>query len=682
MMRMIRELWVYLRRQADLEPERRKLWFPVLFGVGIGLYYLLPQEPSKWLTLGIIESLILAAIILRYRPKMLKFLLILGLIIGGFSWVQLRSIYIASQMGEVPEQKLYLKGNIIKVDHSQKGKLRLTMDNLSGFEGEKIKGRFRITLRQKEGDYHAGQCVEMVATLLPRAKAQLPQGYQFDRKNFYNGLSGSGYAESRAFVVDCQQGLSLGDKLKIKIDNWRQKIISKVDSVLPAEEASIVGAILAGEQGAISEEQIKNYRDSGLAHFLSISGLHMSMIAGLMFFFIRLLLALYPPLALRYDSKKIAAVFAIIISTIYLLISGAAIPAQRAFIMTLIVLLGVLFNRRAISMYTIAWAAFIVLLITPEALIGASFQMSFAAVVGLIAFYEKNATRLAKWFKKDKSSLLITFAKSMVVYLAGIIIADLVASVAVLPFEIYHFNQISVYSLLANLAAGPIIGFIIMPFTLFSLILMPLGLDAYSLQVVGVGVGLVNEITAYVSNMEGALLDVLSMPLWGLVLMVLGGLWLCLWERRWRWFGLLVILIGALSMVNLNKPDMLINEDGKVIAVKDNYDNLVILPVRGKDFTKQIWLEKTASQPLAKNKEILLKKIYQGKATAPKWLDLSCDRESCLYKQRVKILKNKEIKVDEQNIDLTNSHGIAVYLDKRPKIISVRDYIGNRLWNK
>ena len=211
---------------------------------------------------------------------------------------------------------------------------------------------------------------------------------------------------------------------------------------------------------------------------------------------------------------------------------------------------------------------------------------------------------------------------------------------------------------------------------------MPMGLDTYSLQVVGFGIGLVNEITAWVSNMEGAIVDVLSMPLWGLVLMVLGGLWLCLWERKWRWFGVFAICIGAMSMININKPDMLINEDGKVIALKDNYDNLVILPVRGKDFTKQIWLEKTASQPLPKNKEILLKKIYQGKAMAPKWLDLSCDRENCLYKQRVKILKNKEIKVDGQRLNLTNSHGIAVYLDKTPKIISVRDYIGNRLWNK
>ena len=681
-MKILKKLWIYLRRQADLEPERRKLWLPVCFGVGIGLYYLLPQEPSKWLTLLMIEGLILAAIILRYHPRVLKVLLVLGLVVGGFGWVQVRSIYLASQMGDVPAHKLYLQGSILKVDHSLKGMLRLTMDNLSGFEGEKIKGRFRITLRQKKGDYRAGQCVEMVATLLPRAKAQLPQGYQFDRKNFYNGLSGSGYAESRAFEVECKKAISHRDKLKIDIDGWRQKIVNRINSVLPPDEASIVAAILAGQQGGISQELIKYYRDSGLSHFLSISGLHMSMIAGLMFFFIRLLIAIYPPLALRYNSKKVAAIFAIIISVVYLLISGAAIPAQRAFIMTFIVLLGVLFNRRAISMYTIAWAAFIVLLITPEALTSASFQMSFAAVVGLIAFYEKNATHLEKWFKKDKSSLIITFVKSMFIYLLGIIIADLVASLAALPFEIYHFNQISLYSLVANLAAGPIIGFIIMPFTLLSLILMPLGLDYYSSQVVGFGVGLVNGITAWVSNIPGALLEVLSMPLWGLVLMVLGGLWLCLWERNWRWLGLIAIVIGASSMIGLSKPDVLINEDGKVIAIRDNENNLVVLPSRGKAFTKQLWLEKTASPALPQNRIKLLKKIYQGKATAPKWLDLSCDKESCLYKQRVKIIKNKEIRIDNQKLDLTNSGGLAVYLERKARIISVRDYIGNRLWNK
>ncbi len=678
----MRALLLYLRRQADLEPSRRKLWLPVFFALGIGFYFLLPEEPSKWLTLSIIEGLIAAAVLFRFHPRVLKILLLAALIAGGFGWAQVRTIYINSHMGGVPENKLYLRGEILRVDHNQKGKLRLTMDHLYNFDEQRVPGHFRITLRQKEGAYQAGQCVELVARLLPRAKAQLPGGYQFDRKNFYDRLSGSGYAESMALPVECSRQAPLLSGLQAAVNNGRQKIVSHINDVLPADQVSVVAAILAGEQGGIRPGLIQNYRNSGLAHFLSISGLHMSMIAGLMFFFIRLLLAMFPPLALRCDSKKVSAVAAIIISAVYLLISGAAIPAQRAFIMTLIVLLGVLFNRRAISMYTIAWAAVFVLFFAPEALIGASFQMSFAAVIALIAFYEKFAARLSRWFKTDKTSLVMTAIKILAVYVIGILVADLVASLATLPFAVYHFNRVAVYTSLANLLAGPVIGLLIMPFTLLSLLLMPLGLDYYSLQIVGFGIGLVNDITAWVSSLPGASLQVLSMPLWGLLLIVFGGLWLCLWERRWRWWGALAVVAGILSIAAAGKPDLLINEDGTLIAIKDTRNNLVVLPARGQSFTKQVWQDKTASPPLSKNRSVLLCKVWQGKAKAPKWLDLSCGKTECRYKDRVKIIKGRGVEVDGRPLSLEGTGGVAVYLRRPAEVVSVRRDIGSRLWNR
>lgn len=193
----MRALWLYLRRQADLEPNRRKLWLPVFFALGIGIYFLLSAEPSKWLTLGIVELIIVFAVLLRFHPRILRVLMCLGIIVGGFAWAQMQSIYTAARLGAVPPDKLYIQGQIIKVDHSQKGKLRLTLDSLQDFERHKLKGRFRVTLRQKYGEYRAGQCVELIAKLMPRAQTQIPNGYQFDRKNFYNLLSGSGYAESR-----------------------------------------------------------------------------------------------------------------------------------------------------------------------------------------------------------------------------------------------------------------------------------------------------------------------------------------------------------------------------------------------------------------------------------------------------------------------------------------------------
>ena len=678
--KLMRTLWLYLRRQADLEINRRKLWLPVWFAVGIGLYFCLPAEPSKWITLALIEALIATAIIFRFQPKILRCLLYAALLLGGFAWIQARTLYLASQMGEIPSSKLYLQGQIIKVDTNQRGKIRLTLDSLRDFDNKLIKGRFRITLRQKQGDYSTGQCVELVARLMPRAMAPMPGGYEFDRKNFYNRLSGSGYAESSALLTDCPPQTKVSS-VSVAASGWRQRIVKHIYSVLPAEEAAIAAAIIAGEQSGINQGQIKNYRNSGLAHFLSISGLHMSMLAGLMFFFVRLLLVLFPSLALRLDSKKIAAVAAIAISAVYLCISGAAIPAQRAFVMALIVLLGVLFNRRAISMQSIAWAAVLVLIISPEALVGAGFQMSFAAVIALIAFYEQFAARLRRWFCADKSSLPSLMIKGALAYAVGIIVADLVASLATLPFAVYHFNRVALYTSLTNFLAGPIIGFLIMPFALLALLLMPFGLDWPALRLVGLGIDWLNHITAWVSSLDGASLLILSPPLWGILLVVFGGLWLCIWERRWRLWGVPLIIIGMASSLFISKPDMLVNEDASMLALQDNYGNMVILPAHGNGFTKQIWLDKTASVPLDSARRRQLLQIRKGKTIAPQWLDLQCNRQFCLYKKRVKIFTDGAIEIDNFPLNLQHTGGVAIYLDTPAQIISVRQSVGRRPWN-
>jgi len=672
--------WYEFKEQFFAGKNRWALWFPVAFACGIALYFSLPAEPSKWATLAVLEALIVSAVVCRHKMKILYALILPAFAALGFTTIQMRTIYFSRQQFPVPPETLYLSGKIEKLDYNSRGNQRMILGNLHGFDGKKIEGRFRISSRFRSEDLHSGQCVELIAKLMPRPKALLPGGYQFDRKSFYLGLSGSGYAESAVLPTDCSEAESWPVKIRFGIDAVRQAIVRHIQGVLPADEASVAAAIIAGEQGGIKEALIQNYRDSGLAHFLSISGLHMSMIAGLMFFFIRLLTAMIPAVALRYDSKKIAACFAIIVSAVYLLISGAAVPAQRAFIMTFVVLLGVLFDRRAISMQTIAWAAFIVLLISPEALIGASFQMSFAAVVALVAFYEKYARGLQNFMGSSGRGLKMI--KIIIVYVVGILVSDLVASLATLPFAIYHFNRIALYTTMANLLAGPVIGLLIMPFTLLSLLLMPLGLDVWSLKIVGEGIALVNQITAWVSSIPHAGYPVLSMPAWGLALIVVGGLWLVIWQTPFRHWGWLLIFGGVASMAVVRVPDMLVNWNGTLIAVQDKSGRMVVLPSRGNRFTKEVWLNKTASLPLSEEQKEKLKEIYRGKAEYPDWLDLHCDDKRCSYRRSVVIHKDGGIEVNQERLSLENSGGVAVYLIPGGyRAVSVRDYIGKRLWN-
>ena len=658
------------------EKERWFSWISVLFGMGIGLYFGLSAEPSLWWTLGIIEIFILIVILYRKSEEKLLFLSIPAIVLAGFTYIQLDAAYIAKTPRLEGEEAIYVQGRISNVDYNSKQRQRITLEKMQNFAGEEIKGSYKITLMPyaAEKTFQVGECVELAAKVMPPYPTTMVGGYQFDRKTFFDKINGTGYSLSRVFVIPCGKSQITG---KSVIEKIRNKIVKRIESVLPQDEAGIASALIAGVRNGISQRVTNNYRDSGLAHFLSISGLHMSMLAGFMFLLVRYVVVLMPSLALRYDSKKIAAVFAVVMSFVYLLISGYSVPTQRAFLMTLIFLIGVMISRRSISMRTISWAALCVLMVSPVALITPSFQMSFAAVVALIAFYE-SCRSYVQIKVRDKNIF-----KIVQVYLFGIVVSDFIASIATLPYSIYHFNRVAVYTSLGNLLAGPIIGLWIMPFVLMSMLLMPLGLDYVPLKILGYGIHWVNEITAYVSALPHAGVPVMSMPMWGLIAITLGGLWLCLWQRKWRHFGWIGIMIGSLSLCLTQTPDVLIDSSGKAIAVKDKADNMVVLPSRGKMFIKNIWLEKTSSLKLTEKEKKKLSKIWQGREEDKSWLDLSCDKTSCVYKDKVKIIKGKGLELNNQTFDHESSGGASIYLEgDHITIHTVRDYTGHRYWNE
>ena len=680
-------VFLYNLRETFLsERERWFMWLPVLFACGIGVYFLLPTEPSRWVILGIVEILLVLAYVWRLRPGRLAVVLVLLVAALGFADIQLKTIYLGKNEIIPYDRKLYLTGRVSELGRNYRGNPRFVLEDIKDFDDNRLPGRYRISLTSRSSQPENGRCVELIGTVSAPPHPNMVGGYQMDRKLFYEGINASGYAASRALSVECSETPPLTAVAEKAVSDLRSRIVAKINAVLPPDEAGITAAIVAGDRSGIRQEITENYRNSGLAHFLSISGLHMSMLAGLMFFLVRLLLALIPPLALRYDSKKIAAVFAILMSAVYLMISGAEIPSQRAFIMTFIVLLGVLFARKAISMRMISWAALIVLVISPQALISASFQMSFAAVVALIAFYERFAGSLHRFLngsRDDGIALPAKIVRIVFAYVAGILISDLVASLATLPFSIYHFNQIAVYTTLGNLLAGPVIGLIIMPFVLIALLLMPFNLEVWALKIVGFGVEKVNEITAYVASLPEAGYRVLAMPFWGLMLIVIGGLWLCIWRLKWRCLGWILILAGSLSIFTVRVPDVMADKYGEVFAVKDEQGKLVILPSRGNSFTKKIWLEKTANKKLSDKENRKLKEIYNGKKTDKDWIDMECDERVCIYKNAVVIVKFGGIEINGQDFDLHTAEGAQFFVDDGGKVRAetVRDRIGRRPWN-
>ena len=649
---MLRRLAEYFKTNFQQDKSRVVLWYPPLLALGTGLYFSLPQEPSKWLTLGLIETLIVIAFLCRRRQRLLKILGAAALVVVGFMLIQIKSIYLAAAPQKFPDKTFYFKGEIAAIDSNYQGRRRFTLQNLQDFEGHVYAGKYRIVQRSKKGEAKVGECVEMIGRIMPLAKAVVPGGYQFDRKSYFAGLKGSGFAESRWFKIDCPNG-GRHKTFSAYIADIRQKIVDRITALLPPDEAAITAAVIAGERSLIGQRLNEQYRDSGLAHFLSISGLHMSMLAGLMFFLVRFILALFPPVALQFDTKKIAAVMALAMSLIYLLISGMEIPAQRAFIMTSVVLLGVLTDRRAISMQTIALAAFLVLLFNPEVLTSASFQMSFAAVLGLIAFYEKVESRVRKFLHIDGMN---KWLRGIWLYIIGVVVSDFIASLMTLPFAVYHFNMVALYTTLGNFMAGPIIGLIIMPFVLLSLLLLPLGLDAPFIKIVGLGIKWVNDITAWVASLPYAGYQVPSMPFWGLLLIVIGGLWLMLWQEKWRLLGWFGIIIGVMSLLTVRVPDIMISADTKAVAFKNSEGRLELVASRGARFVKSVWQSK---YPFAET------------------------RTSLKDHPELSINEHK-ITLSGKTYDLDQTLGISFYknADGSFSAETVRDTIGYRLWNK
>ena len=214
----------------------------------------------------------------------------------------------------------------------------------------------------------------------------------------------------------------------------------------------------------------------------------MTLLAAAVFMLARRSLALWPYVALRFDRKKVAAWTALAATSFYVLISGMSVPAIRAFIMVAVVILTILVDRHAVSLRSVGLAALALLEIYPEALIGASFQMSFMAVLTLVAIYE-NCSLCPHW-RGPHGELLI--GKFVLVFVATLVVTDLAAGSMTSVFAAYHFNLMPLYDMVANLFATPVTGIWIMPLGLVALPLMPLGGDAPVWSLMGEGVNAIN----------------------------------------------------------------------------------------------------------------------------------------------------------------------------------------------
>jgi competence protein ComEC len=426
---------------------------------------------------------------------------------------------------------------------------------------------------------------------------------------------------------------------------------------------------------------------------LAIAGLHMALVGLGLFWACRAVLALVPAIALKYPIKKWAAVAALAGAAFYLVISGAATPATRAFVMLAAMLIAIIVDRPALSMRSLAFAAAIILFARPESLIEPGFQMSFAAVGSLIAIAEWERNKAAQR-ADDRASLSFPAVRR---YLRGIAVTSFVGSIATMPYAAFHFDRATHYALLGNLLAMPIMGFVTMPAAAVSIILMPLHLDAWPLHVMGWGIEAMLIVGRWVSHLPGAVSSVAAWPISALILMSVGGLWVVIWRGNWRWLGFVPAAAGLVAILVARPPDLLVARDGETVAFR-GADNLLYLVRHPTDeYSASEWLKRDGDSRTS------------VQAVAGAVQGVRCDTYGCVAREHGAIVAistrrgalaedcaNADIVVSSvpawgfcvgpklviDRFDVSRRGAYAVWLGEQTRVETVQGSRGDRPWSK
>lgn len=570
-----------LSSELEAEQDRWFLWLPVLFGCGIALYFAWSAEPWPSLTLCVAAmTLFLRAL---WSERALAYILTSALLAtaAGFLAVKLRADRVAAPVIERQIGPVTITGWVELIEpRPQRGqRITLRIVSIDSLAAAATPLRARVRTLAADATLKPGDAISLTAMLSPPPGPALPGGFDFARSAWFQSLGAVGYARDTPKPATIAKPLPWDLSIRVPIERTRQAIGARISAALPGETGAIATALITGERGGISDATNDAFRDSGLLHILSISGLHMVIMAGAVFLTVRFLLTLSPAITLRYPVKKWAATAAAIGALAYLLISGAAFPTVRSYLMISIMYLAVLLDRPAVALRNVALAALIILAIYPESIIDVGFQMSFAAVVALVSAYEAIRLRAATRDDRDQRTAWATIA----FFFGGILLSTLIASLAVAPFAAYHFHKSQQYAMVANLIAIPICNVLVMPAALGALIAMPFGLEAGPLYLMRLGIEGMVWCAYMVAALPGAVGRIPEIPALAFGLMVAGGLWLCLWQRRWRLVGLIPILAGLAVAPLRAAPDLFVGRDG-LVAVRGHDGLLTALAGRNSMF--------------------------------------------------------------------------------------------------
>jgi len=591
----------WLADQAEAQTDRWTLWTPVALGCGCALYFGLMREPQAWVAWALLSVVLGLLVATRWSvARIMTMALVLGACaVGGFAVAKLRTEAVKAPVAQAGSRPQWVEAWVVDIAGPGAGGQRLLLAPTRVGDGSPAITpiRMRVTLRPGTALPRPGDAVRLLAIVNPPPPPASPGSYDFARDAYFESVGAVGLALRPPEPVPAEAPAPWRLGVTIKVNALRWALTERIVAALGPETGGLAAAMTTGHEAFIPREQVENLRAAGLAHIVSISGLHMAIVGGFAFAAARVAVAAWPWLALRVPGKKVAALVGLAAVGGYLVLSGAPPPAERAAITAAVAFAAILVDRQAISLHALALAAMGVLLLQPEAVTEPGFQMSFAATAALVA--------LAEIWPRPVREIDVPWpiraVQAAATWTAASIAVSFVAGLATGPFAIQHFNRVSTWGLFANLAVAPISSFLMMPGLALGAALTPFGLGQAPLEVAGWSIGLMNQVAAWAAAAPASQILIPSAPDWVLPMSFLGLLFVCLWRGPLRWAGL-PLALAILWAPRPPAPDVWVSADGAAVAVRAGREAVLLRP-DVKLFGAELWSRRRGLTPLPSEAE-------------------------------------------------------------------------------
>lgn len=647
-----------IKESFDNERDNYVLWLPVFFIFGIILQFYFKYYDLSLLFLFII------CLFLWYYNKNHRYLKLFFICCVFILFGYIRTHYFIKQYNyyalEYPlgVVKIYgfIKKEIInkKFDGSYDKEIIVKVDKIKSLKNNRFIKKVPYLLKIKLQDFNEkivlGKVI-LTATVFPIQEKYFQSDFDFKRDMYFKGIGGVGY---KGKIIANQQMKSDTITLIQKIDILRKNIAQKIINVRrDASSTSIIAVLLTGQKNLSDKQAVEYMNYSGLSHLLSISGLHMMTLIGLSIFIIKWLLLRTEYFALHHDVFKISATISLIINFIYLLLSGSSVSAVRAYIMSVILLISIIINRFNTSLRSIMFVMFITVFVRPYIIFNVGFQMSFMAVIGLVSCIESYYSYIRN---KNKTILDEYISNKFSQYFILGFITSCVAECATTPFSIYTFNNYSFYNVFVNSFLTPLVSFVVLPLGLISLALCIFNLEYLTILPASYVMDFVLYVSKFITEIPNAVMFVRSPNLISMFLMIIGFLWFCLWKRKWRWFGIILYIVGLLIIPLQKRLDVIVDYKNEMIILLEKKDVYVYNPNK---YSIGNILKKLGAKDYVEIKDLTYKK---------------CDKKCVIILNNSNIItfikKDKIINIDKHNLKIIDNINMNVEIVKYGSVIN------------